>query len=114
MARYKKRWLAERARAPCPQCGYTQPIVETAPVSRGECFHDSISPVSSMQTPTMTSESVASTMEEGLLIGSDHNGYGSIEPVEPTLVQPEEVVVGKGKKSKKAADGSSKRVAKVI
>jgi hypothetical protein len=60
----------------------------------------------------MTPESVVSTMEEGLLIGSDLNGYGSIEPTEQTLTQPEEVIVGKGKKGKKgkkAIDCSSKR-----
>ena len=49
----------------------------------------------------LTPQSPDSSMEEGLLIGSDHgSGYGSISPAEPTLEQPAEVLVGsKGKKS---------------
>ena len=64
------------------------------------------------RSPQLTPESAASTMEEGLLIGSDfETGYGSIEPSEPTLEQPEEVVVGKGKKKKSSTNGTSKAAA---
>ena len=51
-------------------------------------------------------------MEEGLLIGSDFGGYGSFEPSEPTLDQPEEIVVGKSKKKKMPVGGSTKSAGK--
>ncbi|KAK5164939.1 uncharacterized protein LTR77_009604 [Saxophila tyrrhenica] len=111
-ARYKKKWLAELERTPCSQCGHTESIAQAAQASHGFYDAESARPFLPTREPMMTPESVASTLEEGLLIGSDYNGYGSIDPVEPTLVQPEEVIVGKGKKSKKSAASSSKNVEK--
>lgn len=61
----------------------------------------------------MTPQSPESTMEEGLLIGSDFSGgYGSITP-EPSIESPEPVVVGKVKKSKKSIATSSKNAGKM-
>lgn len=44
-------------------------------------------------------------MESGLLIGSDFGGsYGSVDRPEPTLEQPDEVLVSKKKQKKSVTE----------
>ena len=56
---------------------------------------------------TLTPQSTEASMEEGLLIGSDFGtDYGAIERADTTIEQPQEIMVGKGKK--KRTSGSEK------
>ncbi|KAK5689323.1 hypothetical protein LTR17_026340 [Elasticomyces elasticus] len=138
---YKAKWLASIriAPQPCARCGYSE--IPTECPCRVHCTHPHLAgpmpPNSffysgSSATPvrratasasertviamTPDSPSLDSTMEEGLLIGSDlGTGYGSIvEPErEPTLEQPEETIVSssssKAKGKKKVVDKKEKR-----
>ena len=105
MARYKKRWLARQLKEPCARCGYVQSTAEAAlPHSHSQpsnTFAYAGPSAEFGRANVLTPETPESTMEQGLLIGSDcGSDYGSVDRPEPTLEQPQEVVVGKGKKKK--------------
>ena len=109
MARSKKRWLASLPVQPCLRCGYGEPCVQpTDPTPRPKKSRPSTSPYAgpsakAYQPRVLTPDSLDSALEEGLLIGSNSGeGYGTIIDRGPTLEQPEEVFVGKGKKKKTA------------
>ena len=119
MARYKASWLASLPKEQCARCGYSEDQAEpTTPHqhSTGQCsnmFTYAGPSAGFRQANILTPECPESVMEEGLLIGSDiGSGYGSIERPEPTLDQPAEVVVGKGKKKKNSHTGSGKAAGK--
>ena len=113
MARYKKRWLANLQMQPCARCGYGEVSVEQTKPHRTttdqapNTFTYAGPSAQFRRTNILTPESPDSAMEEGLLMRSDFDtGYGSIGRSEPTIDQPEQVVVGKGKKKKVSSSNS--------
>ena len=118
MARKKKDWLVSLPKEPCPRCGYEDMDASSAVLGTPR-QHPNHQPHNTFtyagpstdfrQANLMTPQSPENAMEEGLLIGSDiSTGYGSIEPSEPTIEQPEEIVVGKGKKKKTSSVATTK------
>ena len=107
MARYKKRWLANLPKHPCARCGYTE-SEDTTPnpdhhsrEQRPNTFVYAGPSAEIKRADVLTPETQDDSMEQGLLIGSDFgSSYGSVDRSEPTIEQPEEVVVGKGKAKK--------------
>ena len=109
MARYKKKWLASLPIQPCARCGYVETTDGITPPHQGSyeqpanTFTYAGPSARFERRDLLTPESPDSTMEEGLIGSGYRAGYGSISRPEPTLHQPEEVMVGKGKK--KASSG---------
>ncbi|KAF2169965.1 hypothetical protein M409DRAFT_19580 [Zasmidium cellare ATCC 36951] len=114
MARCEKKWLLRLSLEPCPRCGYhetaeneTDQQARQPPPSNTFPY---VGPSASYQPPTVTTPTVSdSMMEEGLLIGPElTKNYGAVETTEPTVGEPAEVVVGKGKK-KRVVEGSVRK-----
>lgn len=110
MARSKKKWFANLPKQPCARCGFGEPYVE--PVPRHQYSNEQPPNAFTFAGPSadfrqanvLPPYTPDSALEEVLLIGSDlETGYGSIAHSERTIKEPEEVVVSKGKKKKKAS-----------
>ncbi|KAK4504186.1 hypothetical protein PRZ48_005102 [Zasmidium cellare] len=114
MARCEKKWLLRLSLEPCPRCGYHEhadtEAGQTPERSQPPNTFTYAGPSASYQPPTAhTPTSSDSMMEEGLLIGPElGKNYGAVEVTEPTVCEPTEVVVGKGKKKRVVEGGSRK------
>ena len=108
MACSQKKWLSNLQKCPCARCGYCDLSVGEAThrqfvkKQRPNTFTYAGPSADLHQADILTPHSHDSAMEEGLLISSDGStGYGSTAHAEPTIEQPDKVIVGKGKKKKK-------------
>lgn len=113
MAREHKKWRAALQKDPCNRCGYLESAAApNTPAPGNQCPSNTYTYAGpSAQFPradVLTPVSQESAMEERLLIGSESGSrYGTVEcneHSEPIVEQPEEVVVCKGKKKKKAVN----------
>lgn len=98
---------------PCARCGYHEDIEEETNQEQRESQQSNTfayaGPSATFRPATVhTPTSEETMMEEGLLIGPElSKNYGAVKITEPTVCEPAEVVVGKGKK-KRVVESSSK------
>lgn len=114
MSHKEKIWLAKLQKTACDRCGYTEgsgePEISGQPSNpeQPNIFPYAGPSADTGRTNILTPETPESALEEGLLIGSDFgSGYGAVESYEPILEQPEEIVIGKGKKKAKSQKSRS-------